>query len=70
MDKTYVFDAMLAHAFGEEYGLIKPCLCPGCSLRVKSHGDLPPSDNHQGRQDYKFNYSGHRHLCPPPRDNE
>jgi hypothetical protein len=45
MEKTNVFAAMLAHAFGEEYGLIEPYLCTGCGLRVKSHGDLPPSDN-------------------------
>jgi hypothetical protein len=50
MQKISVFAAMLAHAFGEEYRLIEPYLCPGCGLRVKSHGDLPPSDNQQGRQ--------------------
>jgi hypothetical protein len=57
MEKAIVFAAMQAHAFGKEYGLIEPYLYRRCGLRVKSHGDLPPSDNQQGRQD--------NHLCPP-----
>jgi hypothetical protein len=63
-EKTTVVAAMLAHAFGEEYGLTNSYLCPWCGLRVKCHGDLPPSDTQQGRQDYQFSHFGQRHLCP------
>jgi hypothetical protein len=48
MEKTYFFAAMIAHAFGEEYGLTEPYMCHGCGLVVQCHGDLPPPGNQLG----------------------
>jgi hypothetical protein len=68
MEKTFVFAAMLAHAFGEEYGLTEPYMCHGCGLLVQCHGNLSPSDNQPGRQDYQFSHFGQRHFVPPRYD--
>lgn len=59
--RTHQMACMLAHCFGEEYGLLVPYECPGCGKQVDVHLAHPPTD----QTTYQRGHFGQYHGCFP-----
>ena len=56
---------MLAHAFGEAYGITEPYECPGCHMIISRHCQHPPISQRE-EQDYRARHYCQVHGRPPP----